>query len=66
MEMITDDRCPKCYEGLLRSWQELTGEEQELVKRLPMSAEFTANERESTHRWCSRCWHESNESQAIA
>jgi hypothetical protein len=28
------------------------------VRRLPASADYTASEREATHRWCPRCWYE--------
>ncbi|HWN08161.1 MAG TPA: hypothetical protein VNO50_02615 [Pyrinomonadaceae bacterium] len=50
--------CPRCYEGVLRGWTELTDEEREIVKRLPQSAGYESSERESSHRWCNRCWYE--------
>ncbi len=50
--------CPRCYEGVLRSWSELTDEEKEVAKRLPQSADNEASEREAGHRWCIRCWYE--------
>ncbi len=64
--MITKDRCPRCYEGHLKSWSELTDDEREVVKRLPASAEFTVKERLANHRWCPRCWFESTGSTATA
>lgn len=58
-------KCPRCYEGVLRGWHELNDEERQLVKRLPGSAEYEPAEREALHQWCTRCWHESlpNETQ---
>ena len=50
--------CPRCGVGRLRGWRELTEEEREVAKRLPASADYTANEREATHRWCTQCWFE--------
>ncbi len=57
MESLTN-RCKRCGEGRLRSWQELTEEEREVVKRLPASADYTLDERCRLHRWCTRCWNE--------
>jgi hypothetical protein len=56
--MNTEDKCPRCGEGRLREWQELSEDEREVVKRLPGSAEYSAAER-TAHRWCTRCWFES-------
>jgi hypothetical protein len=42
----------------MRNWDELSAEERELVKRLPASADYSEDERQATHRWCTRCWHE--------
>ncbi len=53
-----EGRCPRCGEGALRAWYELSEEEREVVKRLPASADFTLEERTARHRWCVRCWHE--------
>ncbi len=50
--------CPRCHEGQLRSWKDLTEEEQMIVRRLPASADYPLAERQSTHRWCTRCWFE--------
>jgi hypothetical protein len=54
----TERRCPKCGEELLRSWDQLTPEEQEVVKSLQGSADYQAMERQAMHRWCTRCWYE--------
>ncbi|MCA1593139.1 MAG: hypothetical protein LC754_10905 [Acidobacteria bacterium] len=50
--------CPRCGEGRLRAWYELSDEEREVVKRLPASADFSIDERAARNRWCARCWHE--------
>ena len=48
----------RCGEGRLRSWQELSEEEQEVVRRLPANSDYGAEERRTRHRWCTLCWHE--------
>ena len=50
--------CPRCHEGDMQTWDELSDEEREVVKRLPASAEYTAAERQGSHQWCTRCWYE--------
>lgn len=57
MKSLTN-KCPRCGEGLLRSWQELTEEEREVVRRLPASGDETLDERRTRSRWCTRCWYE--------
>jgi hypothetical protein len=57
----TERKCPRCHEGVMRAWYELDDEEQELVKRLPASADFTAEERQRSHQWCALCWYEAIE-----
>ena len=42
----------------MRTWHELSADEQEVVKRLPGSADYPSIEREHKHRWCTRCWYE--------
>jgi hypothetical protein len=42
----------------MQTWEELSADEQEVVKRLPASADYSAAERQETHQWCTRCWHE--------
>ncbi len=59
--MNIEDRCSRCGEGRMKSWQELKEEEREVVERLPASAEADAAERRRRHRWCTRCWHESRD-----
>ncbi|MBC7932460.1 MAG: hypothetical protein H7Z38_18030 [Rubrivivax sp.] len=53
-----EGRCPRCGEGELKAWYELSEDEREVAKRLPDSADFTLEERTSRHRFCTRCWHE--------
>ena len=57
--MESSNQCSRCGAGRLRGWSELNDEERELVRRLPASAEYSLEERQATHRWCTRCWHES-------
>jgi hypothetical protein len=53
-----DIKCPRCAEERLRAWGELTDEEREVGRRLPGAADYSAVERETMHRWCTRCWYE--------
>jgi hypothetical protein len=53
-----EGRCPRCGEGPLKPWYELSGEERGLALRLPGSADFTPAERAARHLFCTRCWHE--------
>ena len=50
--------CPRCDKRGMKSWSELTDEEREVVKRLPLSASYPLEERQASHRWCTRCWYE--------
>ena len=45
----------------MRTWNELSADEQEVVKRLPGSADYPTAERQGTHQWCTRCWYEATE-----
>ncbi|HEY3027246.1 MAG TPA: hypothetical protein VGJ55_13940 [Pyrinomonadaceae bacterium] len=58
MNNQNQNRCPRCGEGRLRAWQELTNDEREVARRLPGAADYPAGEREAMHRWCTRCWFE--------
>jgi hypothetical protein len=53
-----EGRCPRCGEGPLKAWYELSEEEQEVVRRLPGSSDFSPAERAARHRFCTRCWYE--------
>ena len=56
--MSVNEKCPKCDKPGTKSWEELNDEEREVVKRLPASAEYSMEERQARHRWCTRCWNE--------
>jgi len=58
--------CPQCGHYRLRSFDELKDDEQELVKRLPASKDFSFRERKSKHRWCRRCWYETMDSETFS
>jgi hypothetical protein len=53
-----EGRCPRCGEGPLKAWYELSEDEREVALRLPGSADFPAAERAARHLFCTRCWHE--------
>lgn len=54
---VTNKKCPRCGEEALKAWEELNDEQQEVVRRLAASAEYSTKER-ATHQWCARCWYE--------
>lgn len=56
--MNLTQRCPRCGGGRLDTWNKLTDEEREVVKRLPAAADYSIDERQRRHRWCTRCWYE--------
>lgn len=58
MKDINNNRCSRC-DGTIQTWDELTDEQREVVNRLPASTDYTARERQTMHRWCTRCWAES-------
>ncbi|MDQ3806402.1 MAG: hypothetical protein M3416_21545 [Acidobacteriota bacterium] len=53
-----EDTCPRCGEGPLKAWYELSEEERGVAERLPAAADFSPEERAARHRFCTRCWHE--------
>jgi ribosomal protein S27AE len=53
-----EGRCPRCGDGTLKAWYELSEEEREVARRLPASADFPLDERAARHRFCTRCWYE--------
>lgn len=57
MKDLNREVCPRCGNQKLKSWTELTDDEKILVEKLPLSADFTMEERRR-NRWCARCWHE--------
>ena len=57
MVQIDEKTCPRCGSLKMRTWDELTPDQQFLAQRLPMSADHTPAERKK-HRFCTRCWFE--------
>ena len=45
----------------MRAWDQLSDDEREVARRLPAAAEYKTSERETMHRWCTRCWYESKD-----
>ncbi len=62
--MEVSGQCPRCGTGRLRTLSELSDEEREVVRRLPASADYSGAERQSSHRWCPRCWYEESSGEA--
>ena len=52
---MNTNRCPRCDQGHLRTWDDLTPDEREVIRRLP--GDYTIEERQR-HLWCTRCWYE--------
>jgi hypothetical protein len=50
----------------MKFWAELTDEQRELVKRLPLTGSYSLEERQATHRWCTRCWYEAVDTETHA
>lgn len=58
MKGLSEDKiCPRCHSPKLKCWDELTDEQQFLVKRLPLSAKYTPEQRKK-HRFCVQCFFE--------
>lgn len=57
MKIFQEKICPQCEVPKLKSWEELSGEEKFLIERLPLSAEFSIEERKK-HLFCTNCWNE--------
>ncbi|MBP7416538.1 MAG: hypothetical protein KA831_07785 [Pyrinomonadaceae bacterium] len=49
--------CPRCGSAKMKSWDELTEEQQMLARKLPLSAEYEHAARKR-NRFCTRCWFE--------
>jgi hypothetical protein len=65
MKSFNEKICPKCRSTKLKSWNELNDEQKFLVERLPLSAEFSPEQRKK-HRFCERCWFEDAEAESNA
>ena len=57
MKNFQEKFCPQCGLPKLKTWEELSGEQKFLVERLPLSAEFSHEERKR-HIFCVNCWNE--------
>jgi ribosomal protein S27AE len=57
MVQIQEKTCPQCGSLMIKGWDALTEDQRFLAERLPMSADYTPEERKK-HRYCTRCWFE--------
>ncbi len=57
MKGFNEKACPQCGSPKIKEWKDLNGEQKFLVERLPLSAEFSLEERKQ-NRWCVKCWYE--------
>ncbi|MEO6590524.1 MAG: hypothetical protein ABIP06_14610 [Pyrinomonadaceae bacterium] len=57
VEKNLHDFCPNCGSPKMKAWNELTADENFMVQRLPLSNEFSKEERKR-HRYCIRCFYE--------
>ncbi len=53
------DRCPRC-DNRLKDWADLTDDERIAAEHQPASADFPLETRKK-HRFCTRCWFESEQ-----
>ena len=63
MESFQEIYCVRCGSQKMKRWEELTAEQQFLVERLPLSADFSLEERKK-HRFCERCWFEDSKAES--
>lgn len=59
MDSFGESTCPRCGEGRLRAWADLNEEQRMIIERLPSPSNEYLEDRARTHRWCPRCWFES-------
>ncbi|CAN5219415.1 hypothetical protein BH20ACI1_BH20ACI1_12310 [soil metagenome] len=57
MKNFQEKVCPQCGMPKLKTWEELSGEQKFLAERLPLSADFSTEERKK-HLFCTNCWNE--------
>jgi hypothetical protein len=57
MKGFDEKICPKCHHPKMKAWEELSDEQKFLAERLPLSAEYSLEQRKK-HRFCERCWFE--------
>lgn len=63
MESFQEIYCVRCGSQKMKRWDELSDEQKFLVERLPLSADFSPEERKK-HRFCERCWFEESISES--
>lgn len=56
-EKILQKFCPKCGSPKTKSWDEMTADEKFIIEKLPLSSEFSLEERKK-YRFCARCFYE--------
>ena len=61
----TYEMCPRCGSMKLKTWNELDRDERIVAERLPASAQYAKIQREK-HRFCTRCWFETSETEQEA
>jgi hypothetical protein len=57
MKGFDEKMCQKCHHPKMKTWQDLSDEQKFLAERLPLSAEYSLEQRKK-HRFCERCWFE--------
>jgi len=60
----SEKNCPRCHSRKMKTWAELTEEQRMLAERLPLSADYTPEERKK-HRFCTQCWFEDEDPDLI-
>jgi hypothetical protein len=58
-----ENLCPRCLVGQMKTWQELTDDEKILAEKMPLSAQYSSDERKR-HLFCTRCWFEQTSQKA--
>lgn len=64
--MKFENLCPRCHEGRLKNWPELSEEEREIAKRSEPARTLDPKEYRANYRWCTRCWFATHEASADA
>jgi len=63
--LFNKNMCPQCGLRKMKTWQELSFEEQLIAEKMPLNTEFSKAERKK-HRFCTNCWHEETEKTVIS
>lgn len=62
--LFNKNQCPRCYSGVLKSWEELSFEEKMLAEKMPANTEFSKRERQK-HLFCTNCWFETIDNELL-